>query len=211
MQELWDTHVERFARVTDTLGKPIDSEIFELVVALNVLNISTMMSCGGHIDDGRGLLLPWVDIEPADPRLPDLKQTEQQLLYATKALHQKIVLMREEREQGTALQETQRRVRETSERLREVQWQIRGLQAPLRVHLAEYLTLFYVERLVPFDRRLILSGLEHTRLHNQGYLDFHLQAPVAVQQMKLLEYREEMAAFATFLKHCYFSQHPLSR
>ncbi len=205
MQDVWDRCVARFSQTTDALGKSIDPEIFELVVALNVLNIPTVMSCGGHIDDGRGLLLPWVDIEPSDPSLDRLKQKEQQLIESAKQMHLHITRLRQDRVEADQFKEAQRKASEVYEHLHAVQREIRMLQAALRTHLADYLALFYAERQVPFDRRLVLSGLDRTRLQSQGALDFYLAAPVSVQRQKLQEYREEMATFASFLKRIYFS------
>ncbi|MFL5702321.1 MAG: hypothetical protein ACJ8AG_05760 [Ktedonobacteraceae bacterium] len=58
----WSDIEEKFKHVTDRLGRPIDDGIFKTVVALNVLGISTRMSCEGHLD--HGLPYPWADIEP---------------------------------------------------------------------------------------------------------------------------------------------------
>lgn len=72
MQYEWDSFVERFSHVKDALGKPIDPEIFETVIALNALGMSTVMSCGGHLDEQRGLIMPWVDIDPVNADLSEL-------------------------------------------------------------------------------------------------------------------------------------------
>src|SRR6266700_6454397 len=56
---------EHLSLVTDTLGKPIDPGIFELVVLLNALGMKTTGSCEGHFER---LASPWVDIAVAiDP------------------------------------------------------------------------------------------------------------------------------------------------
>ena len=44
----WNALVERFKQVTDKLNMPIDNGIFETVVALNAVDITTAMSCEGH-------------------------------------------------------------------------------------------------------------------------------------------------------------------
>lgn len=59
--DTWDTMAERFLQVTDKLGKKIDSGIFDTVVTLNVLGVSTVQSCEGHM--GWGVPYPWVSIE----------------------------------------------------------------------------------------------------------------------------------------------------
>lgn len=56
----WEEAAARFARMTDSLGKPIDPGIFEAVVALNLLGIRTVASCEGHQE--WGVPHPWIDI-----------------------------------------------------------------------------------------------------------------------------------------------------
>jgi hypothetical protein len=56
----WIEVSEKFSRVTDKLGTPIDDGIFDTVVALNILGFVTSMSCEGHLD--HGLPYPWVDV-----------------------------------------------------------------------------------------------------------------------------------------------------
>lgn len=58
----WQETVKVFSRVTDKLGKNIDDGIFDTVVALNMLGISTIQSCEGHLD--WGVPYPWVAIKP---------------------------------------------------------------------------------------------------------------------------------------------------
>lgn len=64
----WDETAEKFRKVTDKLGKPIDAGIFDTVMALNVLGVPTTMSCEGHLD--HGLPYPWVDIGWPSPEFP---------------------------------------------------------------------------------------------------------------------------------------------
>jgi hypothetical protein len=206
MPEQWNALVTHFSQVTDGLGKRIDPEILETVVALNALDIPTVMSCGGHIDDGRGLLLPWVDIQPADPDMQDLIQQEAHLVEEAKAAHEKVTHLRETQAARAQLEEAQKLADAIYRQLNDTKWQLRLKQAEVRQKLASYLTSFYEERLVPFDRRLIMAGGVRTRLHNQGALDLYLTAPYAVQRQKLQEYREEIASFTAFLKRIYFAQ-----
>src|SRR5689334_15403267 len=60
---------ERFAHVTDRLGKGIDPGIFETVVMLNAIGLVTTGSCEGHEQEGSPA--PWVDLSvkfPSDER-----------------------------------------------------------------------------------------------------------------------------------------------
>lgn len=58
----WEETAAYFRRVTDKLGKKIDTGIFETVVTLNMAGIATRASCQGHLD--WGLPYPWIDLEP---------------------------------------------------------------------------------------------------------------------------------------------------
>jgi hypothetical protein len=206
MQYEWDSFVERFSQVKDALGKPIDPEIFETVIALNALGMSTVTSCGGYLDKQRGLIMPWVDIDPLDADLSELIQEETQLVGRSRQIHQKMKHLREEQAGTTEIQSVQIEANEIYQRLRMVQDRMRLMRSELRTQLTGYLTEFYQSRHVAFDRRLILSGMGRTRLQSQGAFDFHANAPESVQLQKLAEYREEMQAFTDFLKKIYYSQ-----
>lgn len=208
MQEEWDACASQLALITDALGKPIDAEIFETVVALNMLNIPTVMSCGGHLTPRRGLLLPWVDIEPTDSRLAQLRKEEVLLIEQATIAQQTVAQLQTEHDTAVQITDAHTMAATNYRQLREVQRQIRILRSEVRIRLAEFLSIFYHTRQVSFDRQLILSGLGRTRLHSQGSLDFYLVAPEKLQSQKLQEYREEMALFTIFLKHIYFAPKP---
>jgi uncharacterized protein (UPF0335 family) len=203
MPEEWNSLVEYFSRITDTRGKPIDPEIFETVVVLNALGIPTIMSCGGHIDDGRDLLLPWIDIASSAPYFNDLQHREARLVQESERAHQEIMRLRIEQAEQERLKTAQQQARTIYTELHAVQWDMRVAQVEVRTKLAAYLARFYEDRVVPFDRRLILEGRTKTRLHNQGALDFYLTSPEEIQRARLQEYREEIAAFTSFLKQVY--------
>lgn len=57
----WNEALHHFTRITDRLGKTIDSGILETVVTFNLLGITTLQSCEGHID--WGVPYPWICIE----------------------------------------------------------------------------------------------------------------------------------------------------
>jgi hypothetical protein len=56
----WKEIISEVERVTDRLGKTIDSGIIETVVAFKALGLQTVASCEGHLD--YGIKAPWVDI-----------------------------------------------------------------------------------------------------------------------------------------------------
>src|SRR4029077_1610780 len=59
-QQTWDTISDDVDHWIDAIGYPIDREIKEIVVALNIMGIKTTASCEGHFD--HGALYPWVDL-----------------------------------------------------------------------------------------------------------------------------------------------------
>jgi hypothetical protein len=208
-QEEWDELATRFARVTDRLGRPIDPEIMETVIALNALSITTTMSCGGHIDDGRGLLMPWIDIASLDPALDDIRKEAVQLGKEADELRKEERQLREEKADTALIQARHEQSNEKYKAMHATYHRGRALQCKVRDILIQHLTRFYENRTVPFDRRLILNvspaGLAHTRLLNQGSGDFYLLALPDIQRQKLLEYREEITAFTEFLKAIFFA------
>ncbi|EFH85042.1 hypothetical protein [Ktedonobacter racemifer] len=206
MQE-WNALIDKFTKVTDRLGMPIDTDIFETVVALNALGITTTQSCGGHIDE-RGFLLPWVDIEMRNPTSRELHKQYIIVSDEVDKLQREVKGLREKQVDLSVIEEAQTRVNEKYEERHLLNIQIRMQQCAMRDRLVDCLSRFYEGRVVSFDRRLILHrlGNSRTRMENQGAHDFYLGAPLDIQQQKLAEYQEEMRDFTRFLKHIYFSQ-----
>ncbi|SRR5579884_4125853 len=211
MQEEWDKLFTKFSRITDGLSMPIDSDILETVVALNALGINTTMSCGGHIDE-RGLLLPWIDIESPDPTLEEIRSEEIKIARESRVFRNEVYRLVDEKADWAQVKIAQDRLHEKEGEMRRVQLRERAIHRVERDKLLPYLSQFYENRLIPYDRRLILSVRPNSgksRLENQGAGDFYFFSPLEIQQQKLAEYREEMNAFAHFLKACYFSQQSL--
>lgn len=69
-QKKWQEAADRVERITDKLGEPIDPNIKETIIALNVLGIHTSGSCEGHVDRGSG---PYVDIESEESEALDAR------------------------------------------------------------------------------------------------------------------------------------------
>lgn len=62
--------IERLKNTKDRLGKKIDSNIVECIAALNLLEISTAGSCGGHIEDGEDERISFPYLYFAAPNKP---------------------------------------------------------------------------------------------------------------------------------------------
>lgn len=187
-EQRWQALLATFTAVTDAKGKPIDPGILEAVVALNALNISTSGSCEGHLEWGTGA--PWIDI-----RAPGIQEEDRQAgLALTDARRQRDL-------QQLPLEEIAKRMSAALELKKRVELK----------HLAErskamsYLTIFYQNRHVPYDRLLIAHGaVGQTRLESQGAGLLPLLT-LEQRRQKLAEYQEEMHAFACFLKAAFFA------
>jgi hypothetical protein len=186
--EQWQHMVETYSQVTDNLELGIDARILETVVALNLLGISTISSCEGHVDHGTGA--PWIDIAVPDIG-PEAKAARLAQMEAEKqaALHQL----------------TEEKIQELFKHAEQLRWQVSKKYLEARKNIMQYLTLFYADRHVPYDRQLILQGqfLQNiagpTRLESQGVSVLALYN-TKIRQEKLAEYQDEMAAFTHFLK-----------
>ncbi|SRR5258708_4494217 len=179
----WTKLEENFKHITDRLGRPIDDGIFETVVALNALNIITDGSCEGHLD--HGLPYPWIDFthhefqnitEPERP--PEMKELQNRLREINREYYK-----------TDAYQQYIEQVREAK------------FSGEYRIF--RYLTKFYENRVVPYDRIIIIS--QNGRIQSQGG-DFIELLPENERLQKLEEYQDEMQAFTSFLKSLYFSQ-----
>jgi len=184
----WQEVQQQFSQTTDRLGMPIDGGIFETVVCLNILGIVTRQSCEGHL--GRARPAPWVTF--TTPGVSDLYKE-------AAAAHKQARDASKERsysyEELTQLFAPAHQLREEADAKHAVDQQ----------KVIDYLTQFYAERHVPYDCMLIvysdIAGI--STLESQG-APLQVLQPPEVKAQKLLEYQQEMQAFAAFLKHCYF-------
>lgn len=208
MDQHWDDLVKHFCSVSDRLGMPIDDEIFDTVVALNALGITTTMSCAGHITRDEGdIRYPWIDFSASDATIKDLEKKQQELHKKAEILQHKLTRRRKKNTNRERIQSIMAKSRAAWHEYHSLGHKLRKLQVPMRRKVIEYLIQFYEHRSAPFDRRLTLRILaSHTRLESQGAADFYLSEPREVQLQKLAEYRGEMREFTEFLKTIYLSQ-----
>lgn len=66
----WEEEEKRVENITDKLGKKIDDEIKDAVIAFHVLGINTHGSCGGHADHRS--IAPYIDVWSSE--VPELDQ-----------------------------------------------------------------------------------------------------------------------------------------
>jgi len=208
MDQHWDDLVKQFCSISDRLGMPIDDEIFDTVIALNALGITTTMSCAGHITRDEGdIRYPWVDFATSDTTIEDLKKKQEDLHKKADQLQSKLTRLRKKNADSVRLQSLMKKSQAAWRAYHSLGYKLRKLQVPMRRKMIAYLVQFYDQRSAPFDRRLTLRVISsHTRLESQGTADFYLCEPREVQLQKLADYRDEMRAFTEFLKTIYFSQ-----
>jgi hypothetical protein len=204
----WNTLADKFARVIDGVGRHIEPGIMETVIVFNALGIHTVSSCEGHIDDGRGLILPCVDIESQQTRDLD-RQIETLQLKDIQPVEREITQLRRAQADQTMIEDRWTRLDKAYTQIRELRYQARVIQCEERNKLIRYLYRFYENRTASLDQRLIITAKTmegRTRIGSQAREDFYFAAPYELQQQKLQEAREEMRKFTDFLKEIYFSQ-----
>lgn len=188
----WENLRARFTRVADKLGMLIDSGILETVVGLNAFGVETSMSCMGHTD--RGLAYPWVDVGKVGQDDPRVRQYQQ--IYKK---YNDYIEDQKRRRKPVDHSEAER-MREPFENLR-LEVQKENLEEVGR--LMPMLDEFYRDRVVPYDRRLMLEINLYwgtTRLQNQGGTLQEINTP-EIKSAKLLDYQQEMIDFTVFLKN----------
>lgn len=184
----WEEMTNLCKRIGDRLGMPVDPHILETVAVLNLLDIVTTASCGGHED--HGTFAPYIDIKAQDGQ--EAEQAEQKAWRESEQL----------REQGTS--------REAFGAARALVWplqrQAQTYQLDIRTRLLGYLDAFYIQHSASVDQRLVLHYLGYqTRLESQG-AGLQTGRTEEERAQKLKVYQEEMASFSAFLKERWSSQ-----
>jgi hypothetical protein len=181
MSELWDATAEKFRKVTDRIGRPIDDGIFDTVVALNALGITTSASCEGHLD--HGLSHPWIDVqlsELTDFYTPEMAQMSEDI-----------------RKMRVRLCESY------TPEMRQLQEEWERMRSGERLKLFSMLADFYKDRVVSYDRMITFSVLGRIRSQGGDYLSL---LPEDERALRMKDYQQEMRAFTEFLKSIYVSR-----
>ncbi len=188
----WDEMATLCKKVKDALGKPLDPQIFEMVVALNLLGIVTTASCAGHED--HGTYAPYIDIKARDGQ--EAEQAERAAWIDSDQI----------RKQGGSDEEFAA--------ARALVWPLRNqaqsYQLEIRTTLLQYLDAFYTQRTVSADQRLALQYHDNSaRLESQG-AGLQMGRTEEARALKLQEYQAEMTRFSAFLKDMCASRDPQS-
>jgi hypothetical protein len=188
-EQRWQAIADELTQTRDKLGKGIDAGIFETVLVLNALDIPTNASCEGHLE--WGTCAPWVDVVSKHP-LTHISIAK----LMTEA-------MRECDQGGKTSAEEKALFQNIHAQRRE----IKTHHIQIRQKLMSYLAVFYQDRTISYDHRLIVRPLGtdgKSRLESQG-ADCQEVMPAHIRAQKLAVYQDEMQAFTQFLKCAYFS------
>jgi hypothetical protein len=203
----WLEMLDKIERVCDMRGFPIDANIRETVVALNLSGITTSASCEGHSDRGRGA--PWITVE-AQGRPRERFVGEDEIFQRTA---QKYRASEQEVRKGQnheAWKEATNLAVANGETQEYQAWRKQGqlLLDKVRTTLEE----FYQGRFVESGALLeVASNAEGSfNIHN-GRDDYERKSPTLTEDERraltgrLAGYQREMKAFTDFLKEKYYS------
>jgi hypothetical protein len=199
-QEIWENISNFIDRRGGRFGSPVDKEIKKIVSALSIIGIEIRDSSEGHFDYQGSYsfdddLFPWVELEASSAETENLWAERKQIDGEEKLLEAKgSDLSVLETEQLSALRKEGRLLWKAYKKAEMI------CLEPLYRLLIE----FYDNRNVSYDRVLIISGGIHWRLHSVG-ADRQVIRTEEERKIKLVEYREEMKAFASFLKMKYMN------
>jgi hypothetical protein len=180
---VWTQKLTEIAGLRDGLEKGVDPQITETVAVLQLLGVHTRASCEGHMD--RGITAPWIDIQPTDPALEELRRFNVELS-----------------ERVDALEAAGEVADVVYEQLHEHRKAIARIEALEYKKLIPYLDEFYLDQCVYYEERLILDF--RGRLISQGAL-LQPAEEKKTQALRLQAYQEEMRDFTEFLKEKFFS------
>jgi len=208
-EKAWLGKLAEVEHIRDALGFPIDQNIRETIVALNLSGIPTSASCEGHIDRAKGA--PWVKVEAPNKPSERFMSEHGIVEMIAEKYHVSPEDVRTSRNHE-AWREAAKLTATHGETPEYQRW--RHENDALRERLVALLEEFYRDRVVDETTQIeIMRDPEGTsRIHNGGddfrrnFRDLtddkrHLLAD------RLAKYHVEMKAFTNFLKDkYYFSQ-----
>jgi len=207
-QEQWDAMAADVDHWIDPTGRAVDSQIKEIVIALNLSGIKTDASCEGHL--GRGNPFPWVDIV-IDRQ--EVERVEQEILDNEKQMNNENELLVRN---FPRLSELDRFDLPEAANLRKCRHKhfllcdsMHKIFAKSLEPLNELLCQFYKHHRSSYDKMLIVSSdsassMSVVRLYSIGEKRQCIRT-AQEQRLNLAAYQEEMRAFATFLKKKFMS------
>lgn len=206
---LWQEKLKSLEEIVDRLGRYIDNEIKETLVAFELNNIPTDSSCGGHLEAAH-MRFPYVSGESKGrPRYAYAGQED-----IEHDIEKKYAITSSEiRTHEEAKKEYRERLndQEPSEAYKE--WQAKDYALPVSV--GELLGEFYQTRNSPEDVRLFLVERIATGYYmvTKNYIQpkeisakgEYTQEELDAMRTRIIAAREEFQAFADFLKQKFLS------
>ncbi len=166
----------------------IEEKVIEIVTGLNILEISTVQSCQGHLE--HGISSPWVDIGKRDKFLRELK--DEYLKLNREFLENLERYTREE-------------IKEKRKYLNNIQNKLQKPSRKMSLKLISLLDVFYKDRECNFDKKLICDEyLPNCRIISQGWFLQNIRTE-KVREKYLEVYQKEIGDFGKFLKDYYFN------
>jgi len=213
-QKKWDKIKNEIENSADSLGLEIDEGIKNPVIALNAFEINTAQSCEGHLDSGKSA--PWIRIEA--PNEPEERFINQNETFKKVAEKYNMPLGEAKRMfNPDAYWEAMKKSAANGETKDYQKW--REESGKLLYVTKEILDDFYKNRQVSDNIKIkidtegaddmaegsfvIFNGGEDYRDINDVQLSEEERKSL---EQRLSEYREEMQAFAEFLKNKFFSE-----
>ncbi len=186
----WKEMAKLMDRVVDLLGHPIDEQIKESVIVLNLHGFKTFASCEGHLDWRASY--PWIDIEIAG----QAKTLFQELLI----LEEKMLNLHNTDPNRKELEELQIR-HQSLTKLEEKQILEQAL--PVQRILEQFYQTYHPDYGMELIIDTTCKGI--VRIYSFG-AEWQILRDEDEKKLKFLEYREEMNRFTNFLIEKFLEQ-----
>lgn len=190
-------------KIVDAVGKGVDEEIKDTIIALNIADFPTKASCQGHYgEDEGGMGAPWVEI--AAENEPEERFNNQNAIFQKVAEKYKMPLEEAKRSfNPDAYWEAMKEASKQGETAEYQEWDKKnqGLFKKAQNLLDE----FYKDRKVDDSLKLKLEeGVSAFRIHNGGDDYKDLEENISEEEKeaykkRLKLYQGEMKEFANFL------------
>ncbi len=182
----WESMSQQVNSWTDKLGKPVDENIKETVIVLNLLGLKTVRSCEGHLDSGCSY--PWVDMDLSNPHFDELSKKHDELLMQIKSEAKKDNLSESEQEALNALIQDRRAIAD------EIDLLLHEKIDPIH----QLFTNYYQEHSTSYERTLYVLPFRLARMRSLGS-DFMGTLQSAEKAEKLQQLQDEMGKFTDYL------------
>ncbi len=198
----WEKMAQEVDTWTDGLGMPIDKEIKELVIALNVVGISTYQSCEGHLD--WGLAYPWISFSFRNSETERL--TEKRFDLGEKISNEEKIL----KEKFPNITIHERIKQEDGKTLKDLYMNFHAVDAELTRNirsqikpLFDLVSAFNNSRRNPYDQLLYVEvlGLSGSTTLQCIGSDWQCLCTEEDKNNNLTKYRQIMKEFAEFIWH----------